>query len=97
MLCPGLSNMVLPHVAQIISKNPLDVASGSTRQEKKDIIEGIANTIRLTNPKTGMRMSEIGGHPIIQALKTKHAASRLAEMRRQNVCSVEVCSATKQI
>lgn len=42
-------------------------------QVKKDIIEGVANTIRLTNPKTGIRMSEIGGHPIIQALKTKHA------------------------
>eukprot|EP00435_Cladocopium_sp_Y103_P017739 s717_g4.t1 len=42
-------------------------------EEKKDIIEGVANTIRLTNPKTGIRMSEIGGHPIIQALKTKHA------------------------
>jgi len=40
---------------------------------KKDIIEGIANTIRLTDPKKGIRMSEMGGHPIIQALKTKHA------------------------
>jgi len=40
---------------------------------KKDIIEGIANTIRLTDPKKGIRMSELGGHPIIQALKTKHA------------------------
>ena len=47
-------------------------------EEKKDIIEGVANTIRLTNPKTGIRMSEIGGHPIIQALKTKHAAPRRA-------------------
>merc|ERR1719324_1415214 len=40
---------------------------------KKDIIEGIANTIRLTDPKKGIRMSELGGHPIIGALKTKHA------------------------
>lgn len=40
---------------------------------KKSIIEGIANTIRLTNPKTGIRMSEMGGHPIIHALKDKHA------------------------
>lgn len=40
---------------------------------KKQIIEGIANTIRLTNPKTGIRMSELGGHPIIAALKDKHA------------------------
>jgi len=40
---------------------------------KKSIIEGIANTIRLTNPKTGIRMSELGGHPIIAALKDKHA------------------------
>jgi len=38
---------------------------------KKEIIEGVANTIRLTNPK-GIRMSEMGGHPIIQALKNKH-------------------------
>jgi len=38
---------------------------------KKEIIEGIANTIRLTNSK-GIRMSELGAHPIIQALKDKH-------------------------
>ncbi|CAE7205808.1 unnamed protein product [Symbiodinium natans] len=38
---------------------------------KKEIIEGVANTIRLTNPK-GIRMSEMGGHAIIQALKNKH-------------------------
>lgn len=41
-------------------------------ETKKEIIEGIANTIRLTNPKTGIRMSELGGHPIIGALKDKH-------------------------
>merc|ERR1740121_2334170 len=39
---------------------------------RKEIIEGIANTIRLTNPK-GVRMSDLGGHPIIHALKDKHA------------------------
>lgn len=39
---------------------------------RKEIIEGIANSIALTNPK-GVRMSELGGHPIIQTLKTKHA------------------------
>ncbi|CAE8741130.1 unnamed protein product [Polarella glacialis] len=39
---------------------------------RKEIIEGIANSIRLTNAK-GVRMSELGGHPIIHALKTKHA------------------------
>mmetsp|Transcript_49091 Transcript_49091/g.149455 ORF Transcript_49091/g.149455 Transcript_49091/m.149455 type:complete len:366 (-) Transcript_49091:84-1181(-) len=39
---------------------------------RKEIIEGIANTIRLTNPK-GIRMSELGGHAIITALKDKHA------------------------
>lgn len=39
---------------------------------RKAIIEGIANTIRLTNPK-GIRMSELGGHAIITALKDKHA------------------------
>lgn len=39
---------------------------------KKEIIEGIANSIRLTNPK-GVRMSELGGHAIISALKDKHA------------------------
>lgn len=51
------------------------IAAGKKLKDevKKDIIEGVANTIRLTNPKTGIRMSEIGGHPIIQALKTKHA------------------------
>lgn len=39
---------------------------------KKEIIEGIANSIRLTNVK-GIRMSELGGHQIIHALKAKHA------------------------
>ncbi|CAK8989438.1 unnamed protein product [Durusdinium trenchii] len=50
------------------------IASGKKLKDdvKKEIIEGVANTIRLTNPKTGIRMSEIGGHAIIQALKTKH-------------------------
>lgn len=50
------------------------IASGKKLNEKlrKDIIEGIANTIRLTNPK-GVRMSELGGHAIIQALKDKHS------------------------
>mmetsp|Transcript_130931 Transcript_130931/g.378818 ORF Transcript_130931/g.378818 Transcript_130931/m.378818 type:complete len:365 (-) Transcript_130931:54-1148(-) len=50
------------------------IAAGKKLDEalRKEIIEGIANTIRLTNPK-GIRMSELGGHGIIQALKTKHA------------------------
>lgn len=50
------------------------IAAGRKLSEEmlKTIIEGIANTIRLTNPKTGIRMSELGGHPIIQALKEKH-------------------------
>eukprot|EP00429_Kryptoperidinium_foliaceum_P056087 CAMPEP_0176087440 /NCGR_PEP_ID=MMETSP0120_2-20121206/43775_1 /TAXON_ID=160619 /ORGANISM="Kryptoperidinium foliaceum, Strain CCMP 1326" /LENGTH=365 /DNA_ID=CAMNT_0017421283 /DNA_START=87 /DNA_END=1184 /DNA_ORIENTATION=+ len=50
------------------------VAAGKKLNDelRKEIIEGIANTIRLTNPK-GIRMSELGGHGIIQALKTKHA------------------------
>jgi len=50
------------------------LAAGAKVKEaiKKEIIEGIANTIRLTNPKTGIRMSELGGHPIIHALKDKH-------------------------
>jgi len=39
---------------------------------RKEIIEGVANTIRLTNPK-GIRMSELGGHAIMTALKEKHA------------------------
>lgn len=39
---------------------------------KKQIIEGLANTIRLTNAK-GVRLSEVGGHPIMTALKDKHA------------------------
>jgi len=51
------------------------IASGKKVADaiKKSIIEGIANTIRLTNPKTGIRMSELGGHPIIGALKDKFA------------------------
>merc|ERR1711907_368016 len=44
-----------------------------SEEMKKKVIEGVANTIRLTNPKTGIRMSELGGHAIIQALKTQHA------------------------
>eukprot|EP00933_Yihiella_yeosuensis_P003811 TRINITY_DN10713_c0_g1_i1.p1 TRINITY_DN10713_c0_g1~~TRINITY_DN10713_c0_g1_i1.p1 ORF type:complete len:361 (-),score=143.62 TRINITY_DN10713_c0_g1_i1:168-1250(-) len=50
------------------------IASGKKLKDevKKEIIEGLANTIRMTNQK-GVRMSEIGGHAIIQALKTKHA------------------------
>jgi len=50
------------------------VAAGKKLNDelRKEIIEGIANTIRLTNPK-GIRMSELGGHPIIHALKDKHA------------------------
>mmetsp|Transcript_42048 Transcript_42048/g.116110 ORF Transcript_42048/g.116110 Transcript_42048/m.116110 type:complete len:386 (+) Transcript_42048:204-1361(+) len=49
------------------------IAAGKKLKEeiRKEIIEGIANTIRLTNPK-GIRMSEMGGHAIIQALKDKH-------------------------
>mmetsp|Transcript_114690 Transcript_114690/g.364533 ORF Transcript_114690/g.364533 Transcript_114690/m.364533 type:complete len:354 (-) Transcript_114690:101-1162(-) len=49
------------------------VAAGRKLKEelRKEIIEGIANTIRLTNAK-GIRMSELGGHPIIHALKDKH-------------------------
>lgn len=51
------------------------IAAGSKLKEevRKEIIEGIANSIQLTNPKQGVRMSELGGHPIIQTLKTKHA------------------------
>lgn len=51
------------------------IAAGKKLKEDviKQIIEGIANTIRLTNPKTGIRMSEMGGHPIILALKEKLA------------------------
>lgn len=50
------------------------IAAGKQMKEtvRKEVIEGIANTIRLTNPK-GIRMSELGGHAIIQALKDKHA------------------------
>lgn len=42
---------------------------GETTQ--KEIIEGIANTIRFANAK-GIRMSELGKHPIMTALKEKH-------------------------
>jgi len=51
------------------------LAAGKKLSEevKKAIIEGVANTIRLTDPKKGIRMSELGGHPIIHALKEKHA------------------------
>jgi len=50
------------------------IAAGSKLKEevKKEIVEGIANSIQMTNSK-GVRMSELGGHPIIQVLKTKHA------------------------
>jgi len=50
------------------------IAAGKKMKEedKKKIIEGVANSIRLTDPK-GVRMSELGGHPIIQALKDKMA------------------------
>jgi len=50
------------------------IAAGKKVKEeiRKEIIEGIANTIRLTNVK-GVRMSELGGHAIITALKEKHA------------------------
>eukprot|EP00931_Biecheleriopsis_adriatica_P085824 TRINITY_DN60612_c0_g1_i1.p1 TRINITY_DN60612_c0_g1~~TRINITY_DN60612_c0_g1_i1.p1 ORF type:complete len:369 (+),score=135.58 TRINITY_DN60612_c0_g1_i1:56-1162(+) len=50
------------------------IAAGKKLKEevRKEILEGIANSIRLTNPK-GVRMSELGGHPIIQTLKQKHA------------------------
>jgi len=49
------------------------IASGKKVKEdiKKEIIEGVANTIRLTNIK-GVRMSELGGHAIILTLKDKH-------------------------
>lgn len=39
---------------------------------RKAIIEGIANSIRLTNPK-GVRMSELGGTPIVNSLKDNYA------------------------
>lgn len=50
------------------------IAAGKKLKEdvRKAIIEGIANTIRLTNVK-GVRMSEMGGHPIIASLKEKYA------------------------
>jgi len=49
------------------------IAAGKKIKEaiRKEIIEGLANSIRLTNVK-GVRMSELGGHPIISALKEKH-------------------------
>lgn len=43
-----------------------------TDEVRKAIIEGIANSICLTNTK-GVRMSDLGGHPIIHALKDKYA------------------------
>lgn len=50
------------------------IAAGKKLKDeiKKEIIEGVANSIRLTNPK-GIRMSELGGHAIVMALKDKHA------------------------
>lgn len=58
------------------AKEEQDIAAGKKLKEdvRKEIIEGIANSIRLTNQK-GVRMSELGGHPIIQLLKTKHLES----------------------
>jgi len=63
-------------VAKKIAKQKEEdaIAAGKKMKEedKKKIIEGVANSIRLTDPK-GVRMSELGGHPIIQALKDKMA------------------------
>jgi len=49
------------------------VAGGKKLAEKtqKEIIEGIANTIRFVDPK-GIRLSALGKHPIMTALKEKH-------------------------
>jgi len=51
------------------------LAAGKKLKEEvqKAIIEGVANTIRLTDPKKGIRMSELGGHAIMHALKDKYA------------------------
>jgi hypothetical protein len=51
------------------------IAAGKKLKEEvvKAIIEGVANTIRLTDPKKGIRMSELGGHAIMHALKDKYA------------------------
>merc|ERR1711920_699162 len=51
----------------------MGAAGKSLKEEvRKAIIEGIANSIRLTDPK-GVRMSELGGHAIIHAIKDKYA------------------------
>jgi len=59
--------------AKILEEEAIAAGKKVKEEVKKSIIEGIANTIRLTNPKVGIRMSEMGGHPIIHALKDKHA------------------------
>mmetsp|Transcript_22119 Transcript_22119/g.50611 ORF Transcript_22119/g.50611 Transcript_22119/m.50611 type:complete len:375 (+) Transcript_22119:133-1257(+) len=54
-------------------ENALAAGKKLSDEIKKKFIEAIANTIRLTNPKTGIRLSEMGGHPIIQNLKEQNA------------------------
>lgn len=50
------------------------LAAGKRLKEevKKAIIEGIANSIQLSDPKKGVRMSELGGHPIMRTLKDQY-------------------------
>mmetsp|Transcript_105383 Transcript_105383/g.183281 ORF Transcript_105383/g.183281 Transcript_105383/m.183281 type:complete len:395 (+) Transcript_105383:131-1315(+) len=42
-------------------------------EHRKAVIEGLANSIRLTNNGKGIRMSDLGGHPIVKALKDTYA------------------------
>lgn len=42
-------------------------------EHRKAVIEGLANSIRLTNMGKGIRMSDLGGHPIVKALKETYA------------------------
>lgn len=42
-------------------------------EHRKAIIEGLANSIRLSNSGKGLHMSELGGHPIVKALKETYA------------------------
>lgn len=82
-LMAGLFNKQVDHkgrafdpVAKKAAKQAAEEAEAAGKklkeEMKKIIVEGLANSIRLTDPK-GVRMSELGGHPIIHALKDKYA------------------------
>jgi len=59
---------VAKKAAKKLEEDAIAAGKKMKEEDKKKIIEGVANSIRLTDPK-GVRMSDLGGHPIIKALK----------------------------